>query len=63
MYRFFASYIRGADSWQYSMGNFALQAHPLIDSVELTIQRVNSSVTDTFTVGAVFAFMICFSCF
>ena len=32
------------------MGNFALQAHPLVDDVELTVQRENSSVTDTFKV-------------
>ncbi|KAF5322155.1 hypothetical protein D9619_001894 [Psilocybe cf. subviscida] len=46
---FFASYTRGADGWQYSMGNFALQAHPLVDAVELTVQRVNSSSVDKFT--------------
>ncbi|KIM40180.1 hypothetical protein M413DRAFT_446340 [Hebeloma cylindrosporum] len=45
---FFSSYRRGATGWQYSMGNFALQAHPLVDDVELTLQRVNSSVIDTF---------------
>lgn len=50
-YRFFASYRRGVDSWDYSLGNFALHAHPLVDSVELTVQRVNSSTYDTFTVG------------
>ncbi|KAF8967856.1 hypothetical protein BDZ97DRAFT_1801579 [Flammula alnicola] len=49
---FFASYTRGANGWQYSMGNFALQAHPLVDFVELTVQRVNSSTNDTFTFGA-----------
>lgn len=32
------------------MGNFALQAHPLVDDVELTVQRENSLVTDTFKV-------------
>ncbi|PPQ97377.1 hypothetical protein CVT26_006611 [Gymnopilus dilepis] len=47
---FFASYIRGSDGWQYSMGNFALKAHPIVDSVELTVQRVNSSSNDTFTI-------------
>ena len=36
------------------MGNFALQAHPLTDSVELTVQRENSPVNDTFTVGRFF---------
>ncbi|KDR75803.1 hypothetical protein GALMADRAFT_248517 [Galerina marginata CBS 339.88] len=47
---FFASYQRGAEGWQYSMGNFALKAHPLVDSVELTVQRVNSSTKDTFEI-------------
>ncbi|KAF9481525.1 hypothetical protein BDN70DRAFT_876169 [Pholiota conissans] len=47
---FFASYHVGPDGWQYSMGNFALQAHPLTDFVELTIQRVNNTSTDTFTI-------------
>ena len=47
---FFSSYNRGATGWQYSMGNFALQAHPLVDDVELTVQRENSLVTDTFRV-------------
>ena len=32
------------------MGNFALQAQPLVDDVELTVQREDSSVTDTFKV-------------
>ncbi|PPQ79960.1 hypothetical protein CVT25_003032 [Psilocybe cyanescens] len=48
---FFASYSRGASGWQYSMGNFATKAHPLVDSVELTVQRVNSSASDTFTIS------------
>jgi hypothetical protein len=48
--RFFSSYRRGVTGWQYSMGNFALQAHPLVDEVELTVLRENSSVTDTFKV-------------
>ncbi len=33
------------------MGNFAQQTHPLVDAVELTIQRVNSTSIDTVTVG------------
>jgi len=32
------------------MGNFAQLVHPLVDSVELTVQRVNSTTNDTFTV-------------
>jgi hypothetical protein len=32
------------------MGNFAQQIHPLNDFVELTIQRVNSSVLDQLTI-------------
>lgn len=47
---FFSSYSLGATGWQYSMGNFALQAHPLVDDVELTVQRENSSIIDTFKV-------------
>ena len=47
---FFSSYSIGATGWQYSMGNFALQAQPLVDDVELTVQRKDSSVTDTFKV-------------
>ncbi|KAH9485462.1 Peptidase S41 family protein ustP [Psilocybe cubensis] len=47
---FFASYSRGASGWQYSMGNFATKAHPLVDSVELTVQRVNHTTNDTFTI-------------
>ncbi|KAF8897024.1 hypothetical protein CPB84DRAFT_1681804 [Gymnopilus junonius] len=47
---FFASYLRGPDGWQYSMGNFALKAHPLVDSVELTVQRMNSTTNDTFSI-------------
>ncbi|KAJ3516434.1 hypothetical protein NLJ89_g1137 [Agrocybe chaxingu] len=39
---FFASYSRGAAGWSYTMGNFAQQVHPLVDSVELTVQRATS---------------------
>ncbi|CAA7259117.1 unnamed protein product [Cyclocybe aegerita] len=46
---FFASYSRGAAGWSYTMGNFAQQVHPLSDSVELTVQRANSTTNDTFT--------------
>ncbi|KAK0461182.1 uncharacterized protein EV420DRAFT_1530760 [Desarmillaria tabescens] len=47
---FFASYHRGRDGWEYVMGNFAQQTHPLVDAVELTIQRVNSTSIDTVTI-------------
>ncbi|KAF4621280.1 hypothetical protein D9613_000757 [Agrocybe pediades] len=47
---FFSSYHRGAAGWEYNMGNFATKAHPLVDSVKLTVQRVNSSVNDSFTI-------------
>ena len=47
---FFSSYSRGPTGWQYSMGNFATLAHPLVDDVELTVQRENSPVADTFKV-------------
>ncbi|KAM6502197.1 hypothetical protein JOM56_002174 [Amanita muscaria] len=30
----------GANDWSYLMGNFAAIAHPLVDSVELTVQRI-----------------------
>lgn len=49
--RFFSSYSRGAEGWQYSMGTFATHPHPLVDAVELTVQRVNSSRIDTFSVS------------
>ncbi|KAF7361810.1 hypothetical protein MVEN_00525200 [Mycena venus] len=47
---FFSSYSRGAKSWSYVMGNFAQQIHPLDDFVELTIQRINSSVVEQVTI-------------
>ncbi|PBK91572.1 hypothetical protein ARMGADRAFT_1054240 [Armillaria gallica] len=47
---FFASYHRGRDGWEYVMGNFAQQTHPLVDAVELTIQRVNSTSIDIVTI-------------
>nr|GAT56785.1 predicted protein [Mycena chlorophos] len=47
---FFSSYSRGGDGWSYIMGNFALQVHPLVDSVDLTIQRVNSSIAEQVTI-------------
>ncbi|KAG6821171.1 hypothetical protein H0H93_005391 [Arthromyces matolae] len=40
------AYHRGPDRWEYVMGNFAQQVHPLIDSVSLLIQRANSSSTN-----------------
>ncbi|KAG6872814.1 hypothetical protein C0995_006413 [Termitomyces sp. Mi166 len=45
---FFASYHRGPKGWEYVMGNFAQQVHPLVDSVSLAIQRINSSTVDHF---------------
>ncbi|KAL5522967.1 hypothetical protein ACEPAF_1234 [Sanghuangporus sanghuang] len=46
---FFSSYQRASTGWNYIMGNFAQMSLPLADSVELTVQRVNSSTTDSFT--------------
>ncbi|KAF8806425.1 hypothetical protein BYT27DRAFT_7233838 [Phlegmacium glaucopus] len=46
---FFSSYTRGPDGWNYAMGNFAQQVHPLIDSVELTVRRVDSTAIDVFS--------------
>ncbi|KAJ7078820.1 hypothetical protein C8R43DRAFT_910264 [Mycena crocata] len=46
---FFSSYTHTADGFGYSMGNFAQQALPLADSVDLVIQRVNQTETDTIT--------------
>ncbi|KNZ75430.1 hypothetical protein J132_02763 [Termitomyces sp. J132] len=46
---FFASYHRGPKGWEYAMGNFAQQVHPLVDSVSLTIKRINSSTVDRFS--------------
>ncbi|KAG6919989.1 hypothetical protein DXG01_013338 [Tephrocybe rancida] len=49
---FFASYHRGPKGWDYAMGNFAQQTHPLVDSVTLTVLRINSSVTDRSRFGS-----------
>ena len=49
--RFFSSYNSAPSGWNYIMGNFAQMTLPLTDSVKLTVQRLNSSATDTFTVG------------
>ncbi|KAG6813617.1 hypothetical protein H0H92_009234 [Tricholoma furcatifolium] len=38
----------GPKGWEYAMGNFAQQVHPLVDSVSLTIQRIGSTTTDHF---------------
>ncbi|EJC99199.1 uncharacterized protein FOMMEDRAFT_148756 [Fomitiporia mediterranea MF3/22] len=46
---FFSSYQRVDSGWNYVMGNFAQMSLPLADSVTLTVQRVNSSKTETFT--------------
>ncbi|KAL5481091.1 hypothetical protein ACEPAI_10032 [Sanghuangporus weigelae] len=46
---FFSSYQRASTGWNYIMGNFAQMSLPLADSVELTVQRINSSATDSFT--------------
>ncbi|KIY53947.1 hypothetical protein FISHEDRAFT_32250 [Fistulina hepatica ATCC 64428] len=40
---FFSSYTRGSTGWTYNMGNFAQLAHPLVDSVTLTLQLVNET--------------------
>ncbi|KAI5120057.1 hypothetical protein M0805_007808 [Coniferiporia weirii] len=45
---FFSSYQLVDAGWNYVMGNFAQMSLPLADSVLLTVQRVNSSTTDTF---------------
>ena len=37
------------------MGNFAQHAHPLVDSVELTVRRVNSTIDDTFSVRILYS--------
>lgn len=49
-YSFFSSYQRVDAGWNYVMGNFAQMSLPLADSVSLTVQRVNSSTIDTFSV-------------
>ncbi|KAK7057101.1 hypothetical protein R3P38DRAFT_2839312 [Favolaschia claudopus] len=46
---FFSSYSRGAKGWSYVMGNFAQLVHPLTDSVQMTIQRPNSSTVEQVT--------------
>ncbi|KAM5543490.1 hypothetical protein V8D89_002741 [Ganoderma adspersum] len=47
---FFSSYNSGASGWTYSLGQFAQQSLPLSDSVNLTIQRVNSTTIETVTI-------------
>jgi len=49
--RFFASYALTATAWNYVMGNFAQQALPLDDKVELLVQKVNSTVQETVVVS------------
>ncbi|KAJ7167423.1 hypothetical protein C8R43DRAFT_985248 [Mycena crocata] len=46
---FFSSYVRSTASFSYSMGNFAQQALPLANSVELLIQRVNQTKLEKIT--------------
>ncbi|KAG6854488.1 hypothetical protein C0991_006090 [Blastosporella zonata] len=59
---FFSSYSLTSIGWTYLLGNFAQQALPLDDSVELTIQRVNQSIAETIVlpyrsrIGAIKAF-------
>ncbi|KIY66871.1 hypothetical protein CYLTODRAFT_423021 [Cylindrobasidium torrendii FP15055 ss-10] len=38
---FFSSYHRGSGGWEYVMGNFAQHVHPLVDGVELVVQRLD----------------------
>ncbi|THH21164.1 hypothetical protein EW146_g370 [Bondarzewia mesenterica] len=44
------TYQRASASWNYVFGNFAQQSLPLIDQAILTIQRVNSTNTETVTI-------------
>ncbi|KAJ7913878.1 hypothetical protein B0H13DRAFT_2003844 [Mycena leptocephala] len=46
---FFSSYAMSGTSWAYGMGNFAQQSLPLSDSVDLVIQRVNSTKPEQIT--------------
>lgn len=50
--RFFSSYHRGAEGWEYNMGNFASLAHPLVDEVELTIEYPDETGNITFSVSS-----------
>ncbi|KLO14415.1 hypothetical protein SCHPADRAFT_872766 [Schizopora paradoxa] len=47
---FFSSYQRVDAGWNYVMGNFAQMSLPLADSVTLTVQRVNTSAVQTFSI-------------
>ncbi|KAF9529420.1 hypothetical protein CPB83DRAFT_852655 [Crepidotus variabilis] len=47
---FFASYGHDLEDWTYNMGDFAHQAYPIVDSVQLTVQRPNNTQTDVFTI-------------
>ncbi|KAJ3547212.1 hypothetical protein NMY22_g1745 [Coprinellus aureogranulatus] len=46
---FFASYHRGANGWEYNMGNFASLVHPLIDRVEMTVEYADDWGTTNVT--------------
>lgn len=50
---FFSSYQLTESGWTYAMGNFALQAHPLVDQVEMVVQPKNGSKALIFTVSLV----------
>ncbi|TFK20772.1 hypothetical protein FA15DRAFT_673173 [Coprinopsis marcescibilis] len=47
---FFSSYHRGAEGWEYLMGNFASHPHPLVDFVSLTILLPGQTENTTFTI-------------
>lgn len=49
-FSFFSSYNLGLTGWVYVFGDFAQTSLPLKDSANLTVQRVNTSETETFTV-------------
>ena len=43
--RYFSDYMLAATGWSYLFGNFAQMSRPLVDSVTLEIQRINSTTT------------------
>lgn len=50
LHSFFSSYQITDSGWSYIFGQFAQLSHPTTDEVTLTVQRIGSSESETFTV-------------
>lgn len=51
--RFFSSAILGHEDWKYRLGDFAEKTLPIVDSVDLTIQRAGTDVEENITVSVI----------